>query len=335
MDATTGLRLEPQDELMHPLEGERSFNESMYFNVFDPASEVGAFFRLGNRPNEGFAEMTVCLYLPDGSVGFMFGRPPIDGNEAFDGGGMKFEVIEPFEALRVTYTGKVALLADPLAMKDPKAAFTGSPHVECSVELDYRGLSPMLGGEAVGDGPFEGTDLTSSFARGHYEQHVGARGRIACGEEQWEIDGFGLRDHSWGPRSWQAPHWYRWLTCNAGPEDGFMVSVIATRDGAVRRSGVLFEDGGYTPIIDARIETDWATDDVYHRRLRCHATTAEREIEISGEVRSLIPLRHRRDGEMTRIGEGLTEYRWEGKTGYGLAEYLDQIEDGRPAGADP
>ena len=34
---------------------------------------------MGNRPNEGYAEMTVCLYLPDGRVGFMFKRPHIEG----------------------------------------------------------------------------------------------------------------------------------------------------------------------------------------------------------------------------------------------------------------
>jgi hypothetical protein len=48
---------------------------------------------------------------------------------------------------------------------------------------------------------------------------------------------------------------------------------------------------------------------------------------------SFIPLRNRREGKVTRIGEGLTEYSWEGKTGYGLSEYLDQIEDGQPVGA--
>ena len=46
----------------------------------------------------------------------------------------------------------------------------------------------------------------------------------------------------------------------------------------------------------------------------------------------MIPLRHRREGVMTRIGEGLTEYRWDGHTGFGLSEYLDQIEDGDPVG---
>jgi hypothetical protein len=30
----------------------------------------------------------------------------------------------------------------------------------------------------------------------------------------------------------------------------------------------------------------------------------------------------------------MTEYRCDGKIGYGLSEYLDQIVDGRPTGAD-
>ena len=114
-----------------------------------------------------------------------------------------------------------------------------------------------------------------------------------------------------------------------------MVSVIATRDGAVRSSGVLFEDGAYEPITAAAIETEWSGADHDQAALVCRASTADRELEITGSVLSLIPLRHRRDGELTRIGEGLTEYRWEGKTGYGLSEYLDQVVDGIPAGARP
>jgi hypothetical protein len=324
------IRLEPQDEYMHALEEAQTYNESMYFNVYDPKVDVGAWFRLGNRANEGYAEMTICLYLPNGTVGFMYARPRIESNDAFDGGGMKFGVIEPFKALRVTYDGKVALLSDPLAMKDPKAAFTNAEHVDCVVDLDYRGLSPMLGGEPEWD---EGDKIPESmqFAKGHYEQHVGAKGRVECGADAWELDGFGLRDHSWGPRSWQAPYWYRWLTCNAGDDAGFMVSIIASRDGNVRRSGVVFENGGYTPILDASIETEW-TDEFDQERLRCVAKTPDREIEISGAVKSFIPLRNRREGRVTRIGEGLTEYTWEGKTGYGLSEYLDQMEDDKPVG---
>ena len=35
------VRLEPQDEYMHELGPEPNFNESMYFNLYDPAQGVG------------------------------------------------------------------------------------------------------------------------------------------------------------------------------------------------------------------------------------------------------------------------------------------------------
>ncbi len=55
---------DPEDEYTHEVTEETNFNESMYFNVVDPTTKVGGFFRIGNRPNEGTGEMTVCVYLP-------------------------------------------------------------------------------------------------------------------------------------------------------------------------------------------------------------------------------------------------------------------------------
>jgi hypothetical protein len=332
------LRLEPADEYTHPLEEATNFNESMYFNVFDPTGRIGGFCRLGNRANEGYAEMTTCLYLPDGRVGFMFSRPEITTNDTFDAGGMRFEVIEPFEALRVSYRGKVVLLDEPVQMANPRKAFTENPWVDSTVELEYRGLVPAFGGEPVNDDGSPLTeDLSGGFARGHYEQHVGARGVISVGDEEWEIDGYGLRDHSWGPRFWQAPFWYRWLTINFGEDAGFVLSIIASRDGGRRLGGVVYENGAYRHLDSCEIDTDWEGTDSYHREIRAIARAGDDTYEIEGTVLSLIPLRNRRtspEGEqlVTRISEGMTEWRWNGRTGYGLSEYLDQIVDGQPVG---
>lgn len=43
---------------------------------------------------------------------------------------------------------------------------------------------------------------------------------------------------------------------------------------------------------------------------------------------------HAPDGEelMTRIAEGMTRHECDGRTGYGLSEYLDQIVDRVPVG---
>jgi hypothetical protein len=333
------LRLDPADEYLHALEDASNFNESMYFNVIDSSQGVGGFFRLGNRANEGRAEMTTCIYLPDGRVAFMFDRPSITHNDAFDAGGMRFDVVEPFEELTVAYEGQVVLLDDPLAMADPRSAFKESPWTDCRAELTIRGISPMYGGEPVND---DGTPIPESgegFARGHYEQHLSGSGTISVGDQSWTIDGLGLRDHSWGPRHWQSPWWYRWLTANLGPDFGFVVSVVASKDGKRHIGGAVLRDGAYELITDATIETDWTGADRYHQEIRATATTAEGTYEIEGTVKNLVPLRNRRtgpDGEelLTRISEGLTEWRCEGRVGHGLSEYLDQIVDGRPVGFD-
>jgi hypothetical protein len=332
------LRLDESDEYMHELGPESNFNESMYINVFDPVQQMGGFFRTGNRANEGYAEMTVCLYLPDGRVGFMFGRPRIDSNDALAAGGLAWTMVRPFEELRIDYAGKVVMLDDPTQMADPRAAFQNNPYADGEAHLTFsgQGRASMFGGEP--DTPREATG--EEFAKGHYEQLVAGTGSIRVGEEKWAIDGFGLRDHSWGPRYWQAPWYYRWLTANAGPDFGFMASRVARRDGPGTRGGFVWEDGVLHRCDGLELSTDLVGDDRYHRAIRgtLSSSRSDRTWAFTGEVLNLIPLRNRRvdpDGNdlVTRISEGLT--RWttaDGKVGYGLSEYLDQIVDGAPVG---
>ena len=171
--------LEPQDEFNHEPDEASNYNESMYFNVFDHQKKMGGWFRLGNRPNEGYAEMTCCIYLPDGRIGFMFGRPEISTNEVFDAGGMKFEVIEPFKSLRVNYTGKILLLDNPKDMLNPGKAFKENPRVECEANIKISGISPMFGGQAVRkDGTSLEKDPEKSFSKAHYEQHTSGKGTL-------------------------------------------------------------------------------------------------------------------------------------------------------------
>lgn len=325
------VRLEPQDEYMHELGPEPNFNESMYFNVYDPSVRLGGWFRLGNRANEGQAEMTCCLYLPDGRVGFMFQRPQITGNDSFDAGGMTFEVVRPFEELRVSYTGKVVLLDNPLEMADPKKAFSENPYAEATVSLTYNGVSPMFGGEP--DTPHEAPG--EEFAKGHYEQLVSASGAITVGDDTWDVNGFGLRDHSWGPRYWQAPWYYRWLTANFGPNFGFMASRIARKESEGTRGGFVWDGTALRLCNHVEVSTQWKGEDSYHEVVTAKLVSGNDEWNVTGRVLNLIPLRNRREGLVTRISEGMTEWTLEdGRVGYGLSEYLDQIIDGRPVGID-
>ena len=62
--------IKPEDDYTHELGPEENFNESVYFNFFDRAQNRGGFVRIGNRANEGYAEMTVIVWNPDGSALF-------------------------------------------------------------------------------------------------------------------------------------------------------------------------------------------------------------------------------------------------------------------------
>jgi len=323
-----------QDDLMHPNTGESNFNESAYYNFYDRAQKTGGFVRLGNRPNEGYAEMTVCLYLPDGTVGFMFGRPEIKDNSAHDAGGLEFEVVKPFEHHRVTYLGNACILKNPLEMAEPRQAFKNNPYAATRLELDYHAIAPGWGGEirektAAGwESIKHSGDSSTEFARGHLEQHGRAVGRLVVGEREFSLDGLGLRDHSWGPRYWQAPKYYRWLTMNFDQTLGAMATITVQRDGSERIGGFIARQGQpHVNLTKVDIQTEFAGEQALHDRITvtCQAENGDAPILITGKVLSMIPLRNRRAGMVTRIAEGMTEWNWDGKVGYGLSEYLDHI----------
>jgi hypothetical protein len=335
--AETKVVLLEQDDLMHPNTGESNFNESAYYNFYDRTRKTGGFVRLGNRPNEGYAEMTVCFYLPDATIGFMFGRPEIKDNRAHNAGGLRFEVVKPFEHHRIAYQGNVCVLKNPLEMAEPRTAFKNNPHVPARLELEYRAIAAGWGGELrtkSAGGGWESIkptgDSSTEFARGHLEQLGHATGRLIVGERELPIDGLGLRDHSWGPRYWQAPKYYRWLTMNFDETLGAMATITVQRDGSERPGGFIARKGQpHVNIAKVNIETEFAGEQKLHDRIKvtCETVDGGAPIVITGKVLSMIPLRNRRNGMVTRIAEGMTEWRWGDKVGYGLSEYLDHLEE--------
>jgi len=311
--------IQPEDDYTHPLGPESNFNESVYFNFFDRNQNRGGFIRMGNRANEGYAEMTVIIFNSDGSVYFNYKKPDIDHNDAWDAGGAKIEVITPAEEIRTVYEGSALYMQDPRDMKDPGKAFKSNPFRRIKLDLTHYGVGPMYGhvGEE-GDG--------NDFARSHYEQHMRVQGSLHVeGEEQaLQISGHGLRDHSWGPRFWQSTPSYRWITGNFSDDLGMVLTV------SNRGAGGLFHKGQeLVRITDLKLSTDYEPGTSFHRALVADLTLENGDQhQLVGAVKSFIPLRNRRSEQVTYIGEGMTEYTLDGAhTGYGLSEYLNQPGD--------
>ena len=115
-------------------------------------------------------------------------------------------------------------------MTDPSKAFKSNPTLDCEAKIDISGISPMFGGETIKkDGTPLDRDPEKSFSKAHYEQHISGKGSIKVGGEEWKIQGYGLRDKSWGPRYWQAIEWYRWLTIKYKSRHRFYVEHSSSR----------------------------------------------------------------------------------------------------------
>ena len=207
-------------------------------------------------------------------------------------------------------------MSNPLDMKDPGKAFKANPRKPIKIDLVHTAVGPLYGhvGKA-GDG--------NEFARSHSEQHMSVAGTLTlAAEAPIQFSGWGMRDHSWGPRFWQATPSYRWITGNFGDDLGM---VITTNGDGIGRG--LFQQGSeLVSMKSAVLTTEYLNDSRYHSRLRADIVMQDgTQRNLTGRVMGYIPLRNRRSGANTYVGEGMTEYTLDdGRVGYGLSEYLDQ-----------
>lgn len=330
---SSNFRLEPKDEFNHAATKEPTYNESFYANGWDLGKGVGGWMRVGNRVNEQHAEMSLVLYLPDGRIACQFGRPKITANDQFAANGLTLVANEPFKKATATYDGDVMIITDPSIMRDPKRMLSESPRVKASLNWEMTTTSPAHGGEPLtADQP---TMYGRDFSLGHFNQHTRVKGALAIGDQKWDIDGFGWRDHSWGPRTWQAINFYRLMIANFGDDAGFMILKITDKKGLTRRVGVFMAEGQYEEIEDLDLFVDW-TADREPAAVKLGIRTAKRRTIVEGRVRLLAPLRNRREinGEMvtSRIAEACTEFTWEGRKGLGICEFIEVLENGVPVG---
>ncbi|HEY2750229.1 DUF7064 domain-containing protein [Phenylobacterium sp.] len=314
--------LVPEDDLMHPVSEASSHNESMFFNFFDTPKRTGGFVRIGNRPNEGHAEMTFCLFLPDGSMLFQWGRPAIEANDRFEAAGLCFEVVEPGEHLRIRFVGEAVHLADPLQMVDPGAAMRRNPRLLTDLSLDCRATSPLVG-SASGD------SSAAIFLQGvgHYQQACTYRGRLSYADQRIEIDALGVRDHSWGKRVWHDIHRDRSFWACADERLGFIAcKTWSGEDPEPDIVGCVIEDGAVRRLKSVVLTSRYADSSARHQAFDLELTEASgRCWALNGQALSYIPLRHRRpDRPVLHLGQAMSLFSLNGGPAFlGLSEYFD------------
>jgi hypothetical protein len=256
--------------------------------AYDKVSHVGGWMRLGNRFNEGHAELGVCLYLPGGKIACQFSRPRISTYKEFSAGGLKYEVSEPYKKMMMSYEGPLIIVSHPEDLRNPEELFKTAPQVQGNVLWEMTGCSPVHGGLPANASveTYYGRD----FSLGHFNQHMQVRGHVHIGDQRWDLSGGGWRDHSWGPRYWENIYCHRLFEANFDDGRALMLIKITYPDLRTRRLGVLLFNGDYEEVIDMDLMSEW---NAHHEpeRARIVVRTANRHATIDMTMETRAPLR--------------------------------------------
>lgn len=332
-----GIALQDSDEGTHPVGTQSNWNESRYVDFWDSQQQVGGWFRIGNRPNEGRAEMSACVNLPDGRIAFMFNRPAITAN-TLESGHQSWEIIKPWKTNRIRYRGEMMILDDPWILTQPKIAFETSPRVEADIDLSChsQGLESVMG--------FDQDHIDRIFLPGqadfHYQHLARSTGRVRVGDQQWTVNGFGGKDHSWGPRNWHAKIYLRWLISSTDDDNGFML-VRAVGPTKKTRGGFVLEGGRFHLVDDFDMKNHYAGPPHFElRKVELRINSGAKTWTAVGSTQSWLPLRHLQKnaaGEQAilRIVKSPTDWiMGDEKHGEGMCEYHDLMIDGKPIALD-
>ena len=329
-----GTLLTDADEFTHALGPQSNWNESRYIDFWDARQRVGGWFRIGNRPNEGRAEMSACINLPDGRTGFMFDRPQITGN-TLKSGNLGWQILKPWHTSTVSYCGDMLVLNDAWSLIDPKKAFSTAPRMSVEIELSAHsfGLTSIMG--------FDQDHIDKIFLPGqadfHYQNLIHTTGFVKAGEQRWTVEGRGGADHSWGPRNWHAKIYLRWLIASVDDDLGFML-VRGVGPNKTTRSGFVWQSGQFHLVDDFEMHNTYAPAPHYElKKTILTIMSGARAWHALGIPQAWLPLRHKQTnarGEpaLLRIVKSPTEWQVEGRPGAGMCEWHDLLEDGKPVG---
>lgn len=168
------MNLAIDDDFFHaPTSDERWWSETYWFSFDDPATGLSGTFYPLLRKNLDIAALTVAIWAPGGATawtapyyrGHWHLKPPTFTGNRMTCEGLTYEIIEPLQAYRVSYQdGEVF-----------------------SAELTFRGITENFVPIALPE-------------RGHWDQPARVTGWLNFGGRRIELECFGMRDRSWGPR---------------------------------------------------------------------------------------------------------------------------------------
>ncbi|MET0659047.1 MAG: hypothetical protein ABW110_12930 [Steroidobacteraceae bacterium] len=201
------FNVDPRDELMHASQPVQNWTEYMYLFGYCLESQHGVSIHIGKESSDPTIwRATLGIFLPNGEllVAKYSGR-----NGTARGGGagpLQVTCVEPFRIWTADFDG--------LAERTTHNAIMTRVHQDTIPQLArfhlvFEGAAPMWDLEKGGDMPSlvlvdgeEAKQKNHPSKTYHWEQLMKVRGEVSYGGKTYEINGGGVRDHSFGPRNY-------------------------------------------------------------------------------------------------------------------------------------
>ena len=247
-----------------------------------------------------------------------------------DVGELRFQMLEAMKSWRLTMDAVVP------ARSCTGEAGTAHP-VHVALDARFVAITPAIGTDGQGRGEprsAEAAAAAGTVGKGHFEQAGRWSGWLEVDGMRHGLNGGrGNRDRSWGPRRWGGPTMWRWFSINVDEEMHLGGIRLGTESGDLHR-GWVWDGDRATSVAEWRLRTDLADDGVTHQVVHLQVLDkSDRTFRLRGDVLRVADI-GRAGGTM--VNEGLARWTYqdpdgEDRTGYGICEYLHQLDDsGRP-----
>lgn len=201
--------IQDTDELPHtPEVSEKLWSETYLAYLYSPETDTGLYYHLRHMPKPDFSpgiwDVLTYVTLPEGKclVSRFFAPADVamnaDGTGEMNIGGFKMRVDHPFGKLTWSVRTAGQLVTEDELRAGP---LKDGGHINMELELSFSALTPPW--DHATD-QIVGNELDTAFSKKHYAQHFSGKAKLVYGDQTLEWEGLGLRDHSWGPRSFNA-----------------------------------------------------------------------------------------------------------------------------------
>lgn len=252
--------MNPNVEPRAPLEptDESEWNESQFAFWLDAARGSCGFVRLAHQPNTGTQHRWVGVSTPSGTR-FRVSADNLEHDASdraerrYRGGGLTVRY-DDGERMNVEF-------------RDAR----------CDLDLAFQDLHEPVDKMRVTSG--DADHAVAITGGGHVEAAARVTGSIRMGAEDIDVDGYGHRDHAWGPRSLGGLLTSRWVIGTTPAGTSFSALKVLLTDGSQFSSGYVRDSNGIAPVVDLSITTHVREDGITlaggqaHLHLSSGATT--------------------------------------------------------------